>query len=69
MFHDSRFTNLSIPEGKYFLADVGFPTCSTLLVSYRGAQYHLSEWGHAQLRYSTTITLLYLQLTFYRPMT
>ena len=29
MFHDSRFTDLSIPDGKYFLADAGFPTCST----------------------------------------
>ena len=54
MFHDSRFTDLSIPDGKYFLADAGFPTCSTLLVPYRGAQYHLSEWGHTQLRYGTT---------------
>ena len=36
MFHNSHFTNLSIPDGKYFLADAGFPTCSTLLVPYCG---------------------------------
>ena len=37
MFHDSHFTDISIPDGKYFLADAGFPTCSTLLVPYHGA--------------------------------
>ena len=36
MFHNSCFTDLSIPEGKYFLMDAGFPTCSTLLVPYCG---------------------------------
>ena len=36
MFHDSCFTDLSIPDGKYFLADAGFPTCSTLLILYHG---------------------------------
>ena len=36
MFHNSHFTNLSIPDGKYFLADAGFPTCFTLLVPYHG---------------------------------
>ena len=56
MFHNSRFTNLSIPDGKYFLADAGSPTCSTLLVPYCGARYHLSEWSRAQLRYGTAIT-------------
>jgi hypothetical protein len=28
MFHDARFTDLPVPDGKYFLADAGFPTCS-----------------------------------------
>ena len=36
MFHDSHFTDLSIPDGMYFLADAGFPTCSTLLILYHG---------------------------------
>ena len=36
MFHDARFTDLPVPDGKYFLADAGFPTCSSLLVPYRG---------------------------------
>jgi hypothetical protein len=51
MFHDARFTDLRIPDGKYFLADAGFPTCAPLLVPYRGPRYHLAEWGRAQLRY------------------
>ena len=67
MFHNSCFTNLSIPDGKYLLTDAGSPTCSTLLVPYHGTWYHLSEWGHARLRYSTTTIWIYLQLTLYMP--
>jgi hypothetical protein len=48
MFHDACFTDLPVPNGKYFLADVGFPTCSSLLIPYRGLQYHLAKWGCAQ---------------------
>ena len=51
MFHDARFTDLPVPNGKYFLADAGFPTCSSLLIPYCGPRYHLAEWGHAQLQY------------------
>ena len=43
MFHDSHFTDLSIPNRKYFLADAGFPTHSTLLIPYHGPWYHLYE--------------------------
>jgi hypothetical protein len=42
MFHDAHFTNLPVPDRKYFLADAGFPTCSSLLVPYCGPQYHIS---------------------------
>ena len=51
MFYDARVTDLPIIQGKYYLADVGFPTCDTLLIPYHGIRYHLAEWGHAQLRY------------------
>ena len=51
MFHNARFTNLPVPDGKYFLADAEFPTCSSLLIPYCGPQYHLAEWGRAQLQY------------------
>ena len=50
MFLDSRITDLTVPPGKYYLADAGFPLASALLTPYRGVRYHLAEWGHADLR-------------------
>ena len=70
MFHDSHFTDLSIPDGKYFLADAGFPTCSTLLVLYCGPQYHLAEWSHAQLWYVLLFCyFLLFSINFFSPAT
>lgn len=51
LYAHSRFTDLPIPPGKYYLADAGFGACDTLLVPYRGVRYHLAEWGRADLRY------------------
>lgn len=51
MYHDARLTDLFILPGKYFLADAGFPICEGLLIPYRGARYHLQEWGRANVRY------------------
>jgi hypothetical protein len=51
MYHDARLTDLTIPVGKYFLADAGFPICEGLLIPYRGVRYHLQEWGRANVRY------------------
>ena len=48
---DALQKGLTIPEGKYLLADAGFPTSPKLLTPYHGVQYHLGEWGCAQLRY------------------
>ena len=48
---DALQKGLTIPEGKYLLADAGFPTSQKLLTPYHGVQYHLPEWGCAQLRY------------------
>lgn len=45
VFHYAREHDLFIPEGKYYLADAGFPICDSLLVPYRGKRYHLKEWG------------------------
>ena len=42
---------LVIPEGKYYLADAGFPSCEELLIPYRSTRYHLAEWGRAKVRY------------------
>jgi hypothetical protein len=51
MFHDARVTDLPIPAGKYYLADAGFPTTTSLLIPFRGRRYHLREWGRANLLY------------------
>lgn len=54
--------DLVIPEGKYYLADAGFPSCSGLLVPYRGVKYHLAEWSCASLRYVLLYTFSYFYL-------
>lgn len=51
VYESAREVGLDIPEGKYYLADAGYPSCSELLVPYRGVRYHLSEWGRACVRY------------------
>jgi DDE superfamily endonuclease len=48
MFYDARMTDLHVPEGKYYLADVGFLICDALLIPKQGVRYHLAEWGRAQ---------------------
>ena len=42
---------LNIPQGKYYLADAGFPSCEELLIPYCKVRYHLAEWGRANVRY------------------
>jgi hypothetical protein len=37
--------SLDIPEGKYYLAGAGFPSCKELLIPYHAIQYQLAEWG------------------------
>ena len=50
MYSYSRLTDLTIPDGKFYLADAGFGICDALLVPYRGVRYHLAEWGRANTR-------------------
>jgi DDE superfamily endonuclease len=50
LFSNSRFTDLTIPNGKFYLADAGFGACDSLLVPYHGVCYHLAEWGRANIR-------------------
>jgi len=50
MYARSRLTDLTILQGKFYLADAGFGICDSLLVPYRGVRYHLAEWGRANLR-------------------
>jgi hypothetical protein len=49
MYASARLVDLTIPDGKYYLADAGFVICDSLLVPYRGVRYHLAEWGRAML--------------------
>ena len=49
LYADARFTDLKIPNGKFYLADAGFGACDHLLVPYRGVRYHLAEWGAANI--------------------
>jgi DDE superfamily endonuclease len=60
MFFDSHITDLMIPLGKYYLANVGFPITSALLIPYQGVWYHLAEWGCADLWCVPFIDLPYL---------
>lgn len=50
MFHDARITDLPVLQGKYYLADAGFPNTLALVIPYRGPRYHIQEWGRAGLR-------------------
>ena len=56
--------DLNIPEGKYLLADLGYPSRPTLLVPYRGTRYHLAEWGRASVRYASFYFFLRLLIPF-----
>jgi len=51
IFDDAHAEDFTIPEGRYYLADAGYPNCDMLLVPYRGVQYHLKEWGWASEKY------------------
>jgi hypothetical protein len=44
IFEAARREDFRVPDGFYYLADAGFPSCSTLLTPYRGVRYHLREW-------------------------
>ena len=50
MYAYSRLSDLTIPPGKFYLADAGFGICDSLLVPYCGVRYHLAEWGQADIR-------------------
>lgn len=44
LWDDARTKDLTIPPGKYYLGDAGFPLTETCLVPYRAVRYHLKEW-------------------------
>ncbi|CAN1824506.1 Putative nuclease HARBI1, partial [Linum perenne] len=51
--HDSRVLRdalaraggLRVPQGNYYLCDVGYMNANGFLAPYRGQRYHLQEWG------------------------
>jgi len=51
VYDNAISTDLSIPAGKYLLADAGYPLRPQLLVPYRSVRYHLAEWGQANVWY------------------
>lgn len=51
LFEEAITHGLNIPEGKFYVADAGFPLCDKLLVPYRNVRYHLREWEAAAIRY------------------
>ena len=36
MFYDAHITDPPIPAGKYYLADAGFPVCTSLVIPIHG---------------------------------
>src|ERR1700722_15376208 len=50
VYEDARSSDLYIPDGKYYLADAGYPMDDQLLIPYRCVCYHLAEWGRAAIR-------------------
>ena len=62
MYAHSRLVDLTIPQGKFCLADAGFGIFDSLLVPYRGVHYHLAEWGCANTRY---ILYIYIKVRIF----
>ncbi len=58
IYVDSCVTDLPVPEGRYYLADTGFGTCTTLMLPYSGVCYHLKEWEKANAWY-VSITVIF----------
>ncbi|KAL8542804.1 hypothetical protein ACS0TY_003620 [Phlomoides rotata] len=41
----SRTHGLKITNGKYYMADNGYPNAEGFLTPYKGVRYHLNEWS------------------------
>ena len=57
VYESALLDGLDIPEGKYYLADAGFPSSNQLLSPYRAVRYHLAEWGCVNTRYAFQSTI------------
>jgi len=51
VYESALMDRLDIPLDKCHLVDAGFPSTNELLIPYRSVQYHLAEWGRANVRY------------------
>jgi hypothetical protein len=69
VYENALVDGLDIPEGKYYLADAGFPSCDQLLIPYRAVRYHLAEWGRANTRYVSQFIINTTVYIVYRPKT
>ena len=57
LYESALLDGLDIPEGKYYLADAGFPSSNQLLITYRVVYYHLAEWGCVNARHAFQSTI------------
>jgi len=63
VYQDARSTDFHIPDGKYYLADAGYPNSDALLAPYWGVQYHLKEWGNSRDRCDCILSSGYISST------
>jgi DDE superfamily endonuclease len=62
VLQDASFRGgFSIPEGKYYLADAGYPNNNSLFTLYRGTRYHLKEQYSASQKPNTKEELFNLR--------
>lgn len=52
VFNTAFDHGFSIPVGKYYLGDAGYPLTSYCLTPYRGVRYHLNEWQKGNQKYT-----------------
>ena len=66
MYQDARSIDFKIPDGRYYLADAGYPNIDALLAPYWGMQYHLKEWESSRDRCNHVLFHVIL-LNVFRP--
>ncbi|CAN1136021.1 hypothetical protein LINPERPRIM_LOCUS20842, partial [Linum perenne] len=52
----SRPDGLRVPQGNYYLVDVGYMNANSFLAPYQGQRYHLQEWGTTMAKTGGTST-------------
>ncbi|KAK6150947.1 hypothetical protein DH2020_015879 [Rehmannia glutinosa] len=56
----TRTNGLNVPNGSYYLCDLGYTNSPGFLAPYHGVRYHLDEWGSGSLapqNYSTSMAV------------